>query len=573
MKKFSAAVSVFALLVAQLGVGVLPAQAAVSSWQKGASIVPASTTDFGSASFNQSLQNLKNTGANAVALVVPYYQSNIYSTDVAAGWNTPTDASLGSAIDYAHSLGLAVTLKIHDDPYTGDWRAHINPSDRTGWFTNYGSALLHVASIGQTHHAEMIVIGTEMVSMASSQIDGSNTQNWLDLIGKIRGAYSGKLTYDANSTNNNTDPFENEKATIGFWSALDYAGLSAYYNLNTGANDVASLQVQWDYWNQNDIKQFAQSVGKPVLFMEVGYRSVDNAHQQPWNWQNGGGYNPTEQANDYQALMTYWNNYPYLGGVYWWSWSSSPGAGGSGDTGYTPQNKPAEQVLTQWFTNPTSPTNSTPTFMTSASAPGGQVGAATPITVTVQNTGGALQNSIVDVEIYNAAGGRVSQQFFSGQNIASNQTITLTANLTAPAAGTYSIAVGVFNNNWSQTYSWNGTAGKVTITSAPSNPPPSGNSVTDVWWPANGAAVSGVQPFKALLENTALSQYQMYWQVGAGQLNPMADNTVGYPHKEVSVDLSGWKWSPNKQYTITFVSKDSSGNALSTKSVLITVNN
>src|SRR6266550_1600026 len=76
--------------------------ASSGEWLKGANIEPVSTTNFSSDNFKQSLQNLKATGANYVALVVPYYQSNTGSTDLNPGWNTPDDSSLTSAIDYAH---------------------------------------------------------------------------------------------------------------------------------------------------------------------------------------------------------------------------------------------------------------------------------------------------------------------------------------------------------------------------------------------------------------------------------------------------------------------------------------
>ncbi len=224
--------------------GALTAEAAVTDWSRGASIQPISTTDFGSSSFQQSLRNLKATGANYVSLIVPYYQSNDTSSDIQAGYNTPTDAALGSAIDYAHSIGLAVAINIHNETYTGDWRADIAPSDRNAWFASFNAELQHVGQIAQAHHAEMLVMGTEMVSVASSKINNDNTQRWQTLISNLRNIYAGKLTYDANSTNNNGDPFEDEKESVGFWGSLDYAGLSVYYNLNTGDNSVASLSRQ-----------------------------------------------------------------------------------------------------------------------------------------------------------------------------------------------------------------------------------------------------------------------------------------------------------------------------------------
>src|SRR6185437_13783206 len=112
-------------------IGITEAQAAVSNWQKGITVVSESTTDFSSSSFQQSMRNAKATGANAVALIVPYYQSNDYTTDIAAGWNTPTDASLISAIDFLHSIGMSVAIKVHLESYDGSWRAYINPSDRS----------------------------------------------------------------------------------------------------------------------------------------------------------------------------------------------------------------------------------------------------------------------------------------------------------------------------------------------------------------------------------------------------------------------------------------------------------
>ena len=101
--------SFFALLVPLL----LPvqAQAAVSGWvYKGASFIPQSTTDFGSGDFQQSVRNFKAAGGNTVNFIVPYYQSNSGATDINAGWNTPSDSSLISGIQYVHSLGMKAEI-------------------------------------------------------------------------------------------------------------------------------------------------------------------------------------------------------------------------------------------------------------------------------------------------------------------------------------------------------------------------------------------------------------------------------------------------------------------------------
>lgn len=585
-----AALAVFSLLVSQtpLFLSTPKADAAVTNWAKGINVVPESTTDFGSTNMQQSLRNLKATGANYVSLVVPYYQSNTQSSDLGAGWNTPTDAALISAIDYAHSIGLAVAIKVHVESYDGNWRAYINPTNRTTWFSTYNGILTHLGQVGQAHGVEMIIIGTEMVSVASSKINSGNTAQWQTLISNLRKIYTGKLTYDANSTNNNTDPFQNEKDSIGFWGSLDYAGLSIYYNLN-GDNSVASLSSQWAYWNNNDLKSFQQRIGKPLLFAEIGYRSADNAHSAPWD-QPRGGYNAIEQANAYEALLSYWNGYSYVAGIFWWDWSPNPNAGGEGNTGYTPQNKPAQSTLTKWFTNPSSPgTPGTPPAFTSSAS----VNPASPqtntnavITANITNSGATLQQGIVDIEVYNQAGTKVYQQFYGNQTINSGESRAYSPTWNAAAAGTYRVTVGVFNSDWTQNYLWNNQAATVTVggstqppptnppptsTTTPPTNPPAGNTTTNIWWPSNGSVVTGVQPFKANLDGYDVSQYQMFWQVDGGALNQMYNSTTDYPHKEADVDVTGWRWNSNNQYVLNFVSKNSSGAVISQKSTTITV--
>lgn len=567
--------SVIALSLCSVALPAPSAHAAVSDWLRGANVVPTSSTDLGSASFQQSMQKLRATGATSVALVIPLYQSNIYSTDIGPGWNTPTDASLAAGIDYLHSLGFSVMLKPHLDPYDGSWRAYINPSDRTTWFANYGNQLVHLAQIAAQHHVELISLGTELVSMATYQVNGSNTQNWYDLIARVRAVYSGALTYTANSTNNNSDPFENEKKFIGFWSALDYAGLSAYYTISTGDNSIPSLEGSWDYWNKNDIQAFSQSIGKPILFSELGYRSVSGAHTAPWNWSMGGSPDMTEQSNDYHALFEYWNAYSYMHGVYLWYWSTDPNAGGTGSTDYTPQNKPAEQVMTQWFTAaPTPPApSSAPMFSdtTTATPAAPSANAATTVNTVVRDTSGSLANGLVDIEIYNASNQRMAQNFVPSQSFAAGGSASYATAWTPAAAGTYRVTVGVFNSDWSQNYYWNNDALDITVGSGSSSGGSSGSQVTDVWWPADGSTVSGVQPLKAMVENTDVSQYTMTWTVDGGSPVPMYTSSADYPHKEALIDFTNWRWNGSGPYTITLTSTDLQGHPLSSKSIRLRV--
>jgi len=101
--------------------------------------------------------------------------------------------------------------------------------------------------------------------------------------------------------------------------------------------------------------------------------------------------------------------------------------------------------------------------------------------------------------------------------------------------------------------------------------PAHASTTISVWWPAEGARVGGAQPFKALLDGESLDSYRMFWQVDGGQLNLMENNSTDYPHKEALVDLSGWNWKGQGPYTINFVTQDTSGKFISSRSLNIYV--
>jgi hypothetical protein len=554
----------------------LSAEAAVSSWQKGASIWPSSQTDFSSSAFQQVVTHLKTLGVNYVTLIIPYYQSNTGSTDIQRGYNTPTDASLISGIQYAHSQGMKVMLKPQLDSYDGQWRANINPGDRNTWYTNYTNMLMTYANIATQQGVEELCVGAELVDMSAATQNSDNTARWQSIIGQVRAVYGGQLTYSANWGG---DPFGDEVDHIQFWNSLDSIGISAYYNLDTDGS-VSSLEGVWDNWKNSTILPLSQKWNKPVLFTEIGYKSVTGAHYQPWNSGLSGSYDGTEQSNDYQALFEYWNNQSFMQGVHLWYILPNSGAGGTGNIDYTPQNKPAEGVISQWFTAASTGGSSgggavssgTVSAKGSADPSSVNAGQTVSLSAAISDSGGSVVNANVDFEVYSGSS-RVFQKVFTGQTIGS-QTLQLSTGWTPSTSGTYTFKIGVFSTNWSQLYTWNNSAAQISVGAQSSSGGGSvsvGSNVIDIWWPSDGSSVSGMQPFKALLENTDLSQYNMYWQVDGGGLVQMSDSQDGYPHKEALVDLSGWHWKGNGPYTVNFVAKDAAGNTLSQKSVNIEV--
>jgi hypothetical protein len=103
----------------------------------------------------------------------------------------------------------------------------------------------------------------------------------------------------------------------------------------------------------------------------------------------------------------------------------------------------------------------TVSFQLSATASEAKVmpGGPTSITVAVTPTGGGVDNAIVDIEVYDAAGVRLAdplgRKFWSGQSLADGVTQTYSWAWTAPATlGTYTVKTGVFPENWGPVYKW-----------------------------------------------------------------------------------------------------------------------
>lgn len=549
--------------------------AAVSNWQKGVSVIPRWNTDFGSPSFKQSIRDLAATNANYVTLIVPWAQSNSYSTDVGGAWNTPTDDSLISGIQFVHSLGMKVNLKMHLDAHDGLWRAHINPGDRDGWFRSYGNMVKKYAGIASTHGVEQITIGAELINMSAHDANSTNTERWNRLIGEIRTMYGGKLTYSANWGNSG---WTDEKNRIQFWPALDYIGISAYFPLPTGNATVEGFKAEWNKIQAGDVGPLSQRWGKPVIFTEVGYRSHDWAQYEPFNFWAGGNFSQENQANLYDALYAYWNDYGYMQGVHWWDWSSDPNAGGMGNTDYTPQNKLAESVMTRWQQGgalpppPPPPPPGNASFETSAKIPtNGAVGQSITINTSIKNASGdSIFNILIDVEVYNESNARVFQQTFANQNFGGGETKSFQSGWTPNTAGNFTVKMGVFSNDWSRNYTWNDAAARITIGGGGQPPPPPpGSGNLNLWWPSDGSSLFGSQPFKTVVEGRTVEQYQMYWQVDGDRLNEMGESQVDYPHKEAVVDVGGWNWRQNGPYALTFTAKELSGGIIGQKNVNI----
>jgi hypothetical protein len=155
----------------------------------------------------------------------------------------------------------------------------------------------------------------------------------------VRKTFHGQLTYSANW---------DHYTTIPFWNQLDLMGMNCYYKLGPNSKvTVADINQRWA-GIQSSIMTFARKIDKPVIMLEVGWCSMENAASEPWDYtQYTVPLDLDIQKRLYESYFQTWYGKKGFGGFMMWSWT--PNASGPEDRGYTPEGKPAEKVLRQWL--------------------------------------------------------------------------------------------------------------------------------------------------------------------------------------------------------------------------------
>lgn len=288
--------------------------------------------------------DMKKVNANWVALI-PYAFSRIGSPQVnyqadKQFWGESLNG-IKTNLQQAHKAGLKVMVKPHVWMQRG-WIGDFNLESETEWVlweTDYAAYLMRFVQIAAEENAEMICIGTEYKSAVKQRPDF-----WRKLIKDIRAVYKGKLTYCANW---------DDYADVSFWDDLDYVGISAYFPLsNAQTPKVSDLEKAWQPIKKQ-LKKFSEKVGKPILFTEYGYRSMDQAAWRSWEQENQERpINYQAQANAYEALYkTFWKEAWFAGGFAWKWYSFFRRMDPLKNHDWTMQQKEAEKLMMKYYVN------------------------------------------------------------------------------------------------------------------------------------------------------------------------------------------------------------------------------
>lgn len=312
-------------------------------FQKGMSYTPWSENTLLASSSDQSIVNMNNVGIGWVALTVFWFQDDRDSAEIHEDFHyySASKPSLIHAIERIHAAGMKVTLKPHVDMRTGEWRARIQPS--AAWFAAYEQFIVNWAKFARDNEVEMLCVGCEFVDAAESR---QYETEWRRIVAAVRAVFSGPLTYASN---------HGSEQSVLWWDALDYIGIDAYYTL-TGKNNP-TLNELLGVWRAraNSIESWRNRSWPtmPIIFTEIGYRSYDGANAAPWDYSTDdpAKVDLQEQVDCYNAALQTLTPRNWFYGFYWWQWDTNADSGGKTHTGYTVQNKPAEELLADWYNN------------------------------------------------------------------------------------------------------------------------------------------------------------------------------------------------------------------------------
>lgn len=211
---------------------------------------------------------------------------------------TPADEDLERMIRLAHGLGLKVMLKPHIDLVRKWWnRPRIgtafvgHPALWDAWFASYRTFIFHYAEIAEAEGVEQLAVGTELVGTTGQ------VERWRYVVAGVRDRFSGTLTY--------ASLIDGEEMAIRWWDAIDLIGIDVYWPLTEEADPtVEELKGSW----VPRIEQMAGLSeawdGKPILFTEIGYRSLNGGNQNLWApWMLDRPLDLQEQADCYVAAF------------------------------------------------------------------------------------------------------------------------------------------------------------------------------------------------------------------------------------------------------------------------------
>ena len=262
----------------------------------------------------------------------------IYNTE--RQWFGETRQGAKQYIELLKKNGIEIMLKPQIWIWRGEFTGYIKMNTEEDWRIleeSYRDFILEYARLAEETQAAIFCIGTELEQFIMNRPD-----YWKTLITDIRSVYSGKLTYAANWDEYKRTPF---------WKDLDYIGVDAYFPISESKTPtLEEARSGWESW-KSEMRSVSEKAGRPILFAEYGYRSVDFAGKEPWKSDRSlTEVNLEAQTHSTLALFEeIWNEDWFAGGFIWKWFINYEESGGPENSRFTPQNKPVEAVIREQY--------------------------------------------------------------------------------------------------------------------------------------------------------------------------------------------------------------------------------
>ncbi|CAL2082105.1 glycoside hydrolase family 113 [Tenacibaculum sp. 190524A02b] len=283
---------------------------------------------------------VKKVLTNYVSLMPFAFIKNLETPNVTFGfsgqWFGETEEGIEQYVAEFRKNNIKIMLKPQIWVWKGEYTGKIQMDTQEKWKVlenSYSKFILTYAKLAEKLGVEIFCIGTELEKFVLKR-----PTYWKGLIKEVKKIYKGKLTYAAN-----WDEFKR----VSFWNELDFIGIDAYFPLSSKKTPSVSEFIAGWKKHKYTISKVREKVNKPVLFTEYGYRSVFYTGKEPWNSNKiKGKVDLIAQKNALEALYNqFWKEDWFAGGFLWKWFHNYHQVGGANNNRFTPQNKPAEEII------------------------------------------------------------------------------------------------------------------------------------------------------------------------------------------------------------------------------------
>ncbi len=295
------------------------------------------------------LDELVRLGVNWIS-ITPFGRIwSLESTEVYMDFEAPYEdnrRAIARMVEQAHARGIRVLLIPHLWVWSQvGWRGEIELGSPEAWRAyqeSYRAFVLAWAADAAAAEVDAFSIGVECKSW-SGRFGGF----WASFIDDVRAAFPGLLTYSANW---------DEAEDVIFWDRLDLIGINAFYPLAHHDGATYDEYLTGAREARDSVQRVSDAVQMPVLFVEVGYTTREDAAVEPWLWPDGMtdvAYSEAEQARALEASFSAFVPEDWFAGFFVWRYYANlDDVSQEAMWGFSPHGKQAEPMLEAVFAQP-----------------------------------------------------------------------------------------------------------------------------------------------------------------------------------------------------------------------------